>query len=80
MKVKVDKIEYEIKDITLSERCDLNDMLIEKSKSPSFSLWVKVIQTCTDLDDDQINSMESAHIIGLGTECVGIINKKKDMK
>ena len=77
MKVNVDKIEYEIKDITLAERCDLNDLVLEKADKPSFSMWVKVIQICTDLDDNQINDMESAHIIRFGTKCIDLANTKK---
>ena len=77
MKVKVDKIEYEIKEITLAERCDLNDLVIERADKPSFSLWVKVIQLCTDLTDEQINEISSSEIIKLGTKCIDVVNKKK---
>ena len=77
MKVKVDKIEYEIKEITLAERCDLNDLVIERADKPSFGLWVKVIQLCTDLTDEQINEISSSEIIKLGTKCIDVVNKKK---
>tara|TARA_B100000519_G_C14260544_1_gene447578 strand:- start:7461 stop:7703 length:243 start_codon:yes stop_codon:yes gene_type:complete len=80
MKVKVDKVEYEIKEVTLSERCEINDLLLEKADSPSFSLWVKVLQVCTELSDEEINAMESSHIIQLGSKCVDLVNKKKEMK
>lgn len=77
MKVKVDKVEYEIKDISLAERCELNDLVIEKADKPSFSMWVKVLQICTDLSDEQINDMESPQIIQLGSKCIDSVNKKK---
>ena len=77
MKVKVDKVEYEIKDITLAERCELNDLVIERAEKPSFSMWVKVIQISTDLDDEAINGMESQQIIKLGSKCIDLANKKK---
>tara|TARA_R100001443_G_scaffold37353_1_gene51043 strand:+ start:942 stop:1184 length:243 start_codon:yes stop_codon:yes gene_type:complete len=80
MKVKVDKVEYEIKDITLAERCELNDLVIERADKPSFSMWVKVVQICTDLTDDQINDMESSQIIQLGSKCIDSVNKKKDKR
>tara|TARA_R100000655_G_scaffold10092_1_gene24607 strand:+ start:2613 stop:2855 length:243 start_codon:yes stop_codon:yes gene_type:complete len=80
MKVKVDKVEYKIKDITLAERCELNDLVIERADKPSFSMWVKVVQICTDLTDDQINDMESSQIIQLGSKCIDSVNKKKDKR
>tara|TARA_R100000734_G_scaffold1266_7_gene1342 strand:+ start:626 stop:868 length:243 start_codon:yes stop_codon:yes gene_type:complete len=80
MKVKVDKVEYDIKSISLAERCELNDLVIERADKPSFSLWVKVIQLCTDLSDDQINELQSSSIIELGTKCIDSVNKKKDMR
>ena len=66
MKVKVNKTEYVIKDINLAERCELNDLVISKSEKPTFSMWVKVLQLCTDLSDEQINCLESKEIISHG--------------
>ncbi len=78
MKIKVAKKEYEINEINLQDRCELNDMLIERAEKASFSMWVKVIQICTDLSDDEINNLNSSEIIELGSKCVDFVNKKKD--
>jgi len=80
MKVKVGKKEYEIKDLNLQERCDLNDMLIDTGDKVSFSIWVGVLRSTTDLTDDQINDMETSEIIGLASKCIDAVNKKKDLK
>ncbi len=80
MKVKVNKTEYVIKDINLAERCELNDLVISKSEKPTFSMWVKVLQLCTDLSDEQINCLESKEIIELASKCIDLVNKKKEMK
>ena len=51
MKVKVDKVEYDIKSISLAERCELNDLVIERADKPSFSLGTKCIDSVNKKKD-----------------------------
>ena len=80
MKKKVGGKEYEIKDLNLQERCDLNDRLIKTGDQVSFTMWVDVIKMATDLSDDQINELGTPEIISLATACIDSVNKKKDKK
>ena len=59
VKIKGDEFkpfDVEIKDLNLSERTKINDMLIDESRAKNFSFNIEVIQIGTDLEEDQINS------------------------
>ena len=83
VKIKGDEFkpfEVDIKELNLSDRTKLNDMLIDEKRAKNFSFYIEVIQIGTDLDEDQINSYSSSELIGLAEEIYKSANKKKLMK
>ncbi len=80
VKIKGDEFkpfDVEIKDLNLSERTKINDMLIDESRAKNFSFYIEVIQIGTDLEEDQINSYSSSELIAIAEEVYKSANKKK---
>ncbi len=79
-KVKGESIKQfniEIKELTLDERAELNDMIIDEAIPKNFSFWLKVIRLGSDLTDDEINSYSTDEIVAIAGSIIGEANKKK---
>lgn len=75
--VKVGKKKFEVKPINLTERAELNDLIIKNVESPSFTFLVDVIKRTTKLTDEEINELSTDDIMILTEQCVSVVNKKK---
>jgi len=65
------------KDITLDERCEINDNYITNSEKKPCRMWVDIVRVGTDLTDDDINAMPTEDIAAIGREGLDTINPTK---
>jgi hypothetical protein len=75
--IKIGKKKIEVKPISLKDRCELNDLLIENMDNTSFTIWIDIIKKCTKLSDEELNELSTDDILKLAEGCVNIVNKKK---
>tara|TARA_R100000808_G_scaffold14669_1_gene34499 strand:- start:8053 stop:8310 length:258 start_codon:yes stop_codon:yes gene_type:complete len=79
-KVKGENIKQfnvEIKQLTLDERAEINDMIIDTEMSKNFSFWLKIIRIGTDWTDEEINNYSTDEIIAIAGCIIEETNKKK---
>ena len=74
---KVKEFSLEIKELTLDERAELNDMIVDESLPKNFSFWLKVIRLGCDLTDDEINRHSTDEIVAIAGSIIEEANKKK---
>ena len=67
----------ELKDLTLTERAEINDDIFDESINKNFSFWLSIIRKGTDLNDDEIDSYSNDEIYALGARIIVEMNKKK---
>tara|TARA_R110000824_G_scaffold176451_1_gene355414 strand:+ start:5146 stop:5412 length:267 start_codon:yes stop_codon:yes gene_type:complete len=72
--------EVELKDLTLDERAEVNDAIMDENQSKNFSFWINIIRKGTELSDDEINSYSQNEIYALGSKIINDMNKKKKKK
>ena len=79
-KVKGESIKQfniEIKQLTLDERAEINDMIIDTEISKNFSFWLKIIRIGTDWTDEEINNSSTDEIVAIAGSIIEETNKKK---
>ena len=81
-KVKVDgkgvkTFELEVKELNLTERSEINDMIFDTEAKKNFSFWLDIIKRGTSLSDDELNKYSNEEIYGLGASVIIEMNKKK---
>tara|TARA_R110002020_G_scaffold144793_1_gene317949 strand:- start:140 stop:397 length:258 start_codon:yes stop_codon:yes gene_type:complete len=79
-KVKGESIKQfniEIKQLTLDERAEINDMIIDTEISKNFSFWLKIIRIGTDWTDEEINNYSTDEIVAIAGSIIEETNKKK---
>ena len=72
--------EVEIPDITWKKRCELNDMMIERTtgdKSPNFSFWGDICLKFTNLKEEDLNNWSTDEIIAIANTVFDVANRKK---
>ena len=67
----------EIKELNLTERAEINDIIFDPKANKNFSFWVEVIKKGTDYSDDEIHKFSNEEIYGLGSRIIVEMNKKK---
>ena len=67
----------ELKDINLTERAEINDMIIDTEISKNFSFWLKIIRIGTDWTDEEINNYSTDEIVAIAGSIIEETNKKK---
>ena len=67
----------ELKDLNLTERAEINDIIFDATKEKNFSFWLTIIKSGTNLDEDEINKFSNEQIYGLGAKIIVEMNKKK---
>ena len=67
----------ELKDLNLSERSEINDIIFDPDSKKNFSFWLEVIKRGTDLGDDEVNKYSNDQIFSLGSRIITEMNKKK---
>ena len=81
-KVKVEgkgikTFECELKELNLTERSEINDMIFDTEAKKNFSFWLDIIKRGTSLSDDELNKFSNEEIYGLGASVIVEMNKKK---
>ena len=81
-KVKVKGVGFkpfdcELKELNLTERSEINDMIFDTESKKNFSFWLDIIKRGTSLSDDELNKYSNDEIYGLGASVIIEMNKKK---
>ena len=81
-KVKVEgkgfkPLEVELKDLNLTERAEINDVIFDEKTPKNFSFWLDVIKKGTNLSDDDVHKYSNDEIFGIGGKIIIEMNKKK---
>ena len=67
----------ELKELNLTERAEINDMISDTEVKKNFSFWLDIIKRGTSLSDDELNKYSNEEIYGLGSSVIVEMNKKK---
>ena len=67
----------ELKEINLTERAEINDLIFDTEAKKNFSFWLDIIKRGTSLSDDELNKYSNEEIYGLGASVIVEMNKKK---
>ena len=81
-KVKVDgkgvkTFELELKELNLTERAEVNDLIFDENTPKNFSFWLDIIKKGTVLTDDEIHKFSNEEIYSIGSKIILEMNKKK---
>ena len=80
VKVKGDgfkTFECELKELNLTERPEINDLIFDTESKKNFSFWLDIIKRGTSLSDDELNKYSNDEIYGLDASVIIEMNKKK---
>ena len=69
--------DLELKELNLTERAEINDLIFDTETKKNFSFWVEIIKRGTNLDDDDIHNYSNDEIYGVGSKIIVEMNKKK---
>ena len=69
--------ECELKELNLTERAEINDLIFDTESKKNFSFWLDIIKRGTSLSDDELNKYSNDEIYGLGASVIIEMNKKK---
>ena len=69
--------ELELKDLNLTERAEINDMISDETISKNFTFWLDIIRKGTILKDDEIHKYSNEEIYAIGSKIILEMNKKK---
>ena len=69
--------DIEIKELNLTERAEINDLIFNQEVSKNFSFWLDIIKRGTDLTEDDINKYSNDELYALGASIIVEMNKKK---
>ena len=69
--------EVEFKDLTLTERAEINDLIFDEDTKKNFSFWLDIIRRGTTLKDDDIHEYSNDEIYSIGGKVILEMNKKK---
>ena len=81
-KVKVDgkgikTFEVEFKELNLTERAEINDLIFDEGTRKNFSFWLDIIKRGTPLKDEDIHQYSNEEIYSIGSKVILEMNKKK---
>ena len=84
-KVKVEgegikSFEVEFKELNLTQRAEINDIIFDTDVKKNFSFWLDIIKRGTTLTDDDIHNYSNDEIYSIGAKVILEINKKKFKK
>ena len=69
--------ELELKDLNLTERAEINDMISDETISKNFTFRLDIIRKGTILKDDEIHKYSNEEIYAIGSKIILEMNKKK---
>ena len=81
-KVKVEgegikSFDVEFKDLNLTQRAEINDLIFDTDVKKNFSFWLDIIKRGTTLKDDDIHEYSNEEIYSIGAKVILEMNKKK---
>ena len=81
-KVKVEgesikSFEVEFKELNLTQRAEINDIIFDTDVKKNFSFWLDIIKRGTTLADDDIHKYSNEEIYSIGAKVILEMNKKK---
>ena len=81
-KVKVEgesikSFEVEFKELNLTQRAEINDIIFDTDVKKNFSFWLNIIKRGTTLTDDDIHKYSNDEIYSIGAKVILEMNKKK---
>ena len=81
-KVKVEgegikSFEVEFKELNLTQRAEVNDIIFDTDVKKNFSFWLDIIKRGTTLTDDDIHKYSNEEIYSIGAKVILEMNKKK---
>ena len=81
-KVKVEgegikSFDVEFKDLNLTQRAEINDLIFDTDVKKNFSFWLEIIKRGTTLKDDDIHEYSNEEIYSIGAKVILEMNKKK---
>ena len=81
-KVKVEgegikSFEVEFKELNLTQRAEINDIIFDTDVKKNFSFWLDIIKSGTTLTDDDIHNYSNDEIYSIGAKVILEMNKKK---
>ncbi len=81
-KVKVEgesikSFEVEFKELNLTQRAEINDIIFDTDVKKNFSFWLDIIKRGTTLTDDDIHKYSNDEIYSIGAKVILEMNKKK---
>ena len=74
------KIEYEIKDLNLDDRCVFNSLFSKAKINETEIDWSAFVKCCllaTDFTEETLNELTDVDIINVASKCYMVVNKKK---
>ena len=69
--------ECELKELNLTERSEINDMIFDTEAKKNFSFWLDIIKRGTTLKDEDIHLYSNEEIYSIGAKVILEMNKKK---
>ena len=75
--LKVDKREYQAKEITLDLRMEVLDEAMVAAKAEKFSSFVKIIRKIINITDEKLMELTTTEISNLGQRVVELCNEGK---
>ena len=81
-KVKIDgksikSFEVEFKELNLTERAEVNDLIFDEGTKKNFSFWLDIIKRGTTLKEEEIHLYSNDEIYSIGARVIVEMNKKK---
>ena len=82
LKIKVkgkgfEPFDVELKNLNLTERAEINDLIFDQGVTKNFSFWFDIIKRGTDLKEDDINKHSNDELYAIGSCVIVEMNKKK---
>ena len=69
--------DVDIKELNLTERAEINDLIFDQEVSKNFSFWLDIIKRGSNLNEDEINKLSNDEIFAIGGSIIVEMNKKK---
>tara|TARA_R110002020_G_scaffold462445_2_gene681943 strand:+ start:319 stop:576 length:258 start_codon:yes stop_codon:yes gene_type:complete len=74
---KMKPFEIELKQITMDEREEINNMIFDTEGKKNFSWFLKVIELGTNLTREKLNEFSNDELFAISAKVIEVANKKK---
>ena len=69
--------DVDLKELNLTDRSEINDLIMDTSIKKNFTFWVDIIRKGTSFAEDDINKYSNEELYALGGKVIEEMNKKK---